>query len=380
MDPVPSGRRRLNQLWRLVFARVRRFFFPMGTHQHRMFVGTYTKATSQGIYSVTLDARTGALGAPVLAAKAPNPTFMALSPDQKFLYAVCAGPGWASSFRIDPGSPQLAPVHQDAPGTGPTPCHIAVDRTGRFAVAANYHLALAAAIPLGPGGAIGTPRVVSHSGKGPHPTRQEAAHVHSANLSPDDGFAIVCDLGLDRIYTYRVDPAAVALVPGSPPFISAAPAAGPRHLAFGRSGRFAYAINELDNTVVAYAYDRGNGGLSLLQSVPVLPPGFTGSSTAAEVCIHPNGRFLYGSSRGSDTIAVFAIDEAAGTLSPVEVVPCGGKGPRSFSLTRDGAWLACAHQDSDSLCSFQVDADSGRLRRVPGSVTVSMPVCVVFEG
>jgi 6-phosphogluconolactonase len=350
----------------------------MGANLHRMFVGTYTKAASKGIYSLTLDGRTGELGAPELAAEAPNPTFLALSPDRAILYAVCAGPSWASSFRVEAGSAKLLPVQQAAADAGPAPCHIAVDATGRFAVAANYHLALAAAIPLGPGGTLGTPRVVSHSGKGPHPTRQAAAHVHSANLPPDGRFAIVCDLGLDRIYTYRVDAAAVALVPGSPPFIAAAPAAGPRHLAFGRSGLHAYVINELDNTVVAYAYDPANGALSPAQSVSVLPQGFTGSSTAAEVRVHPNGRFLYGSSRGSDTIAVFSIDGDSGSLSPIEVVSCGGKGPRGFTLTRDGAWLVCAHQDSDSLCSFQVDPTSGRLRRVPGAVPVPMPVCVVF--
>jgi 6-phosphogluconolactonase len=350
----------------------------MGAHQHRMFVGTYTKAASRGIYRVTLDGATGALAAPELAAEAANPTYLALSPDRRFLYAVCAGPFWASSFRVDPVSQGLTPLQQQSPGTGPTPCHIAIDPTGRIAVAANYHLAQAAAIPLGPDGALGAPRVVSHAGKGPHPTRQDAAHVHSANLSPDGRFAIVCDLGLDRIYTYRIDSVAVALVPGIPPFIASAPSAGPRHLAFGGTALFAYAINELDNTVVAYAYDPAGGSLSPVQSVSVLPQGFTGNSTAAEVRIHPGGRFLYGSSRGSDTIAVFAIDPGSGKLSPVEVVPCGGKGPRNFTLTDDGAWLVCAHQDSDSLCSFQVDPVTGRLRRIPGSVSVSMPVCVVF--
>ncbi|HEY5078323.1 MAG TPA: lactonase family protein [Opitutaceae bacterium] len=352
----------------------------MGAHQHRMFVGTYTKAASRGIYSVTLDGATGALGAPELAAEAPNPTFLALSPDRGLLYAVCAGPAWASSFRVDPGRARLIPVQQQPPGTGPTPCHIAVDAAGRFAVAANYHLALAAAIPLGPDGSLGTPRVVAHTGKGPHPTRQDCAHVHSANLSPDGRFAIVCDLGLDRIYSYRIDPVAVALLPGTPPFIASAPAAGPRHLAFGRSGLHAYVINELDNTVVAYSYEPAGGKLAPMQSVSVLPPGFAGSSTAAEVRVHPGGRFLFGSSRGSDTIAVFAVDGRSGRLSPVEVVPCGGKGPRNFTLTSDGAWLVCAHQDSDTLCSFQVDPATGRLLRIPGVVSVSTPVCVVFAG
>jgi 6-phosphogluconolactonase len=345
---------------------------------HRIFLGTYTRRTSRGIYSVALDGATGALDVPKLAAETPDPTFLAHSPGREFLYAVCSGAGWASSFRIDAGTLGLTPVQRSAPDGKPTPCHIAVDATGRIAVAANYHLALAAAIPLGADGTLGAPRIVAHSGKGPDPTRQAAAHVHSANIAPDGRFALVCDLGLDRIYSYAIDAGAVSLVAAAPAFVSAKPRSGPRHLTFGRAGRHAYAINELDNTIVVYGYHPANGGLAAQQTVSVLPGGYIGDATAAEVRVHPSGKFLYGSSRGPDTLAVFAIDEATGSLSPVENVPCGGKGPRSFSLSPDGAWLVCAHQDSDTVCVFQVDPASGRLRRIPGAVSVSMPVCVLF--
>ena len=347
--------------------------------RHRLFIGTYTKGESRGIYSVGLDRATGALSAPVLAAEAPNPTFIALSPDHVFLYAVCAGPGWASSFRVDPATGELTAIQQKAPGTGPTPCHIAISPDGKIAIAANYHLGLAAAIPLRgrryPGHA---PHREPHSGKGPHPSRQTTSHVHSTNFSPDGRFAIVCDLGLDRVFTYRIDPAAVTLLPGMPPFVASSPGAGPRHLSFGKDGRNAYVINELDSTVVAYAYRPSDGALTPIQAVTVLPQGYMGEATAAEVRVHPNGRFVYGSGRGPDTIAVFAVDAASGTLSPVEIVPCGGKGPRNFTLSPDGQWLVCAHQDSNTLCSFQVDGGSGRLRRIPGTVAVPMPVCAVF--
>jgi 6-phosphogluconolactonase len=346
--------------------------------KYRLLIGTYTKGSSRGIYTLAMDGATGALSGPELAAEAPNPTFIALSPDGGLLYAVCAGDSWASSFRVDAATGLLEPIQQAAAGPGPTPCHIAVDPTGRIAIAANYHLALAAVIPLGGDGTIGTPRVVSHSGKGVHPSRQASAHVHSANFSPDARHAIVCDLGLDRIYTYRLDHERVALLPGDPPYIESSPGAGPRHLAFGRGGRHAYAINELDNTIVAYDYLPPNGGLVRLQAVSVLPAGYRGEATAAEVRVHPSGRFVYGSSRGPDTIAVFAVHETTGALTPVEVVPCGGKGPRSFALSPDGLWLACAHQDSGTVCSFRVDGPTGRLFRVPGSVEVPMPVCAVF--
>lgn len=346
--------------------------------RHRIFIGTYTKATSRGIYAMALDGATGALGAPVLAAKAPNPTFVALSPDRGLLYAVCAGEGWASSFRVDADNGALSPVQQEDPGTGPTPCHISVDQTGSIAIAANYHLGLAAAIPLSPDGTMGKPRVVAHSGSGPHPSRQTAPHVHSATFSPDCRFAIVCDLGLDRIYSYGVDRASVSLLPGDPPFIETAPGSGPRHFAFGSGGRHAYAINELDNTIVAYGYMAPNGGLVRLQAVSLLPAGYQGDATAAELRVHPNGRFVYGSSRGPDTISAFAVHRETGALAPVESIPCGGKGPRNFSISPDGRWLVCAHQDSGTLCSFSVDPETGRLTRIPGTVQLSMPVCVQF--
>jgi 6-phosphogluconolactonase len=346
--------------------------------RHRLFIGTYTKGKSRGIYSAALDTATGALDAPTVAAEAPNPTFLALSPDRRHLYAVCANEGWASSFRVEPDGARLSAVHQKPAGTGPTPCHISVDATGTVALAANYHLGLAAAIPLGPNGAMGTPRVVTHRGTGPHPTRQTQSHVHSAYFTPDGSFAVICDLGLDRVFTYRIDREAVALLAGSPPFVASAPGAGPRHFAFGRDGAHGYAINELDSTITAYDFQASNGGLSPRGSVSVLPAGYKGEATAAEVQVHPNGRFAYGSGRGPDTIAVFAVDGRSGALSLVEVVPCGGKGPRSFSLSPGGDWLVCAHQESDTLCSFRVDGATGRLARVAGTVSVPMPVCVLF--
>ena len=190
----------------------------------------------------------------------------------------------------------------------------------------------------------------------------------------------MCDLGLDRIYTYRVDRASVSLVPSDPPYVETAPASGPRHFAFGAGGRHAYAINELDNTLVAYDYLVSNGGLVRLQAVSVLPTGHRGEATAAEVRVHPNGRFVYGSCRGPDTISVFSIHGATGALAPIETVPCGGRGPRSFSISPDGRWLVCAHQDSGTPVLFQIGPRDGppkrgagfgfgldaRLRRLPG--------------
>jgi 6-phosphogluconolactonase len=346
------------------------------THPSRLFVGTYTRAGSRGIYSVALRPD-GSPGEPALAAESPNPTFLALSPDKRYLYAVASGPGWASSFRIDPVTLGLTPVQRSEPDERPTPCHISVNAPGTLALAANYHLGLAALIPLGPEGSLGAPMVVAHSGHGPDPVRQASPHVHSAFFTPGGRQAAVCDLGLDRIYNYTVDPEA-GLVAGTPAFTAAVPGAGPRHLAFSSDGRHAFVINELGNTIVTHALDTATGALTPKGSVTVLPAGYSGTSTAAEIRVHPNGRFVYGSARGPDTIAVFGADPATGALTPVETVPCGGKGPRGFALSPDGAWLVCAHQESGTLCTFSVDPGTGRLRRVSGAVSVSTPVCVVF--
>ncbi|HEY1847870.1 MAG TPA: lactonase family protein [Opitutaceae bacterium] len=340
---------------------------------HRLFIGTYTRSTSEGIYSLSLDEK-GRLGTPAVAAKAPNPTFLALAPGGGILYAVCASPNWLSSFRVDASSAALTPIDQRPAGKDPTPCHVSVGHSGRLALAANYHLGKAAIIPLGPDGMVGTPYVVTHEGKGPNPKRQNQAHVHSTYFTPDGRRALVCDLGLDKVFSYVIDPAAPSLSPAAPPWTRTTPAAGPRHLAFAPGGKRLFVVNELDCTVVPYGLD-ASGALHPGAPATLLPASYRGDATAAEVAVHPNGRFVYGSCRGPDTISVF---EAGERLSPIEIYPCGGKGPRSFALSPDGAWLVCAHQDSDSVCSFRVDPRTGTLDRVQGAVSIPMPVCVTF--
>jgi 6-phosphogluconolactonase len=345
---------------------------------HLIFVGTYTKGTGRGIYSVRLDSETGQLSAPELAAETPSPTFLALSPDKRRLYAVRNTKDMVAGFSVGAGSGSLVRIPAPASAEGVSPCHLAVDRTGRALVVANYNVPIVAALPLQADGAVGVPNVITHSGSSVHPTRQTSAHPHSTTISPDNRFVIACDLGQDRIFTYRFDPAKALLSPSDPAFVATEPGSGPRHFAFGGDGRHAYVINELANTVVAYAYDASNGALAPFQTLSTLPPEFSGESIAAEIRLHPNGRFLYGSNRGHDSIAVFAVDPPSGKLAPVEIMPAGGRTPRNFSLSPDGTWLVCAHQDSSTLCSFRVDPESGRLARVPGTVSVPMPVCVLF--
>ena len=345
---------------------------------HHLFIGTYTKGTSRGIYTAELDSLTGALSKPVLAAETSNPSFLTLSPRKDTLYAVTDAGPMAVAFHVDT-SRRLTPLEIPKATGGSAPCHVAIDRTARTLLVTHYGEGFVATLPINPDGAIGKPSVLRHQGKGFDPARQSSPHAHSVTLSPDNRFALVCDLGLDKIFTYALNADTATLTPGNPPSVSTAPGAGPRHAAFSPDGKHVYVINEMGGTVSAYAYAAANGALSHLGTQPTLPPDFQGTNTTAEVRVHPNGRFVYGSNRGHDSIAVFAREPQTGLLTLVEIVPCGGKHPRNFALSPDGAWLVCGHMNSDTLAVFRVDSATGRLSRVGESVQVPMPVCILFS-
>ncbi|MBI4624344.1 MAG: lactonase family protein [Verrucomicrobia bacterium] len=353
---------------------------------HLIYLGTYTKTSSRGIYAVRLDATTGALSAPLLAAEARDPAWITFSPDKKFLYAIQASPAQAIGFSVDAANARLTPLPAATPAltraerspVAAPPSHLAVDATGRTLLAANYGDGYVASMPIHRDGTLGAPTAIKHAGRSVHPARQDKPHAHSVTVSPDNRFVIVCDLGVDKIFSYALDAAAAQLTPATPPFVTTAPGAGPRHFKFGPDGRHAFAINEMDSTITVYNYEAGRGALTPRQTVPTLPAGFTGQSTTAEVRVHPSGKFLYGSNRGHDSIAVFGIDHATGALTPIEIVPSGGNVPRNFALSPDGAWLVCGHQGSDDLTVFRVDAATGRLSRTGHTARVPMCVCVAF--
>jgi 6-phosphogluconolactonase len=322
---------------------------------------------------------TGALGEPVVAAEIGHPSFLALSPDKTRLFSVTDSPDLAASFGIDRKRPfELERLSPPSAGTSRAPSHVAVDHTGRTLLVSHYGDGFVASLPILPDGKPGEPRIIRHEGHGLEPIRQSSPHTHSATVTPDNRFALVCDLGTDKILHYSLNATESQLAPADPAFTATAPGAGPRHATFSPDGRHFYVINEMGGTIGAYSYAQTTGALSPLGAVSTLPSGFKGENTTAEVRVHPNGRFVYGSNRGHESIAVFARDQSSGLLSPVEIVPCGGLHPRHFALSPDGAWLVCANMNSDSLVVFRTNADTGRLTRVPGSATVSMPVCVVF--
>jgi len=258
------------------------------------------------------------------------------------------------------------------------PCHLALDRAGRVLLAANYHEGLVASLPVKPDGSLGTPNVIRHAGRSAHPARQEKPHVHSVTLAPDERFVIVADLGTDRVVSYPLQTDGT-LGPAAASF-AAKPGAGPRHAKFSRDGRHLHVVNELDNTITTLAYDAATGALSLAGSMNTVPADFTGVSTAAEIRVHPVGRFVYASNRGHDSIAVFEEDVTAGRLHHVQTIASGGRTPRNFALSPDGRWLVCGHQDTPLLTVFEVDTTTGRLKRTPHSAEVPVCICVAFHG
>ena len=352
-----------------------------------LFLGasSNTPGLARGIHALRLDPASGALTEPVLAAATPNPGFLALHPNGQVLYAsgeagqisekVAAGA--VNAYTVEARAGRLSRLGQQPTG-GLSVTHLAADATGRALVTASYHGGQVAAFPLDRDGRPG-PRSASiqHSGPlGPNRARQDKPHPHSVTISPDNRFAQVCDLGLDLVVTYRLEPGEATLSAAG--LCPAARGSGPRHSKFSRDGRFLYVINELASTIVVHRHDPATGLLRPQQTASCLPPDFTGESICAEIHLHPNGRFVYGANRGHDSLAVFARDPDEGGLELVEIVPCGGRHPRHFALSPDGAWLVCANRDTNSVTVLRVDADSGRLTATPHQAALPTPTCVLF--
>jgi len=354
-----------------------------------VFLGTYTNtAKSKGIYVCRLDLATGALSNPRLAAETPSPSFLALHPTRDLLYAVNEvnefegkKMGSVSAFEIDRTTGTLKPLNRQGSG-GAGPAHIVVDGTGRNVLVANYGGGSVAVLPIAKDGSLqAASAVVQHTGSSVNKQRQSAPHAHSVNVDGANRFAYVADLGIDKVVIYRYNPDNGSLISNDPPFADVEPGAGPRHFAIHSGGRFAYVINELQCTITAFSRDASGGGLKAIQSISTLPAGQSvaqGYSTA-EVLVHPFGRFLYGSNRGHDTIAVFGIDEKTGTLTLIQHEPTQGSTPRNFGIDPSGRYLLAANLRSDSVVVFRIDAKTGRLSPAGHRIEVGAPVCVKFK-
>jgi len=347
-----------------------------------VYVGTYTDGTSKGIYRFGLDLETGKATAPVLAGEAKNPSFLALHPNGRFLYAVSevgdfggAKTGSVIAFAIDKKTGDLTRLNEVA-SEGGAPCHLVVDKGGKNLLVANYGGGTVAVLPIGPDGQLKKASALrTHEGKGPNAQRQEKPHAHGIYLDAAEHFALSPDLGADRVFVSRFDAAKGGLEAHGAGVLD--PGAGPRHLAFHPSGRFVYVINELTSTVSAFGYDVAKGALTPLQTVSALPEGFTGTSYTAEVEASPDGRFLYGSNRGHDSLAVFAVDSASGRLTPAGHVPIGGPWPRHFKIDASGRVLIAAHQRGGTVGFFRLDPKTGQPSPLGATVAVDRPACVL---
>jgi 6-phosphogluconolactonase len=362
-----------------------RFGAGRGRDDSTMYVGTYTDGRSDGVYVVRMSPTSGHLTMGGLAARTTNPSFLAPDTTRRHLYAVNEvvsyegqSSGSVTAFRIDSSTGALREINQQA-SRGGAPCYITVDRANRFVMVANYSGGNASVLPIAADGSLGAAvTVVQHSGSGPNPQRQQAPHAHSVIVAPDNRFAFVADLGIDRIMVYRYDDRTGALTPGDPPAATLAPGAGPRHFTFHPDARRAYVINELDSTVSAFDYEPRTGALGPVQTVSTLPAGYDGQNSCADIHVHPSGRFLYGSNRGHDSIVVYAIAPGTGSLSLVQHQSTMGRTPRNFAIDPTGRFLLAANQDSDSIAVFAIDSVTGRLTHTGQVLDVPAPVCLRF--
>jgi 6-phosphogluconolactonase len=363
------------------------FAFIASAREFLVYFGTYTGAKSKGIYVSRLDVETGEVTPPQLAAETVSPSFLAIHPSANYLYAANevsqfnGKPGGSiSAFAIDKATGKLTLVNQES-SVGAGPCHLVVDATGKDVLVANYGSGVIATLPVGQDGKLApASSSIRHSGSSVDPQRQKEPHAHSINLSPDNHFAFAADLGLDKIMIYQFEAERGKLRPNDPAFAAVAPGSGPRHFAFHPSGKFAYVINEMTCTITGFQYDSKTGALKELQTISTLPSAepMQPAYSTAEIQVHPSGRFLYGSNRGHDAIAVFAIDPQTGKLTAIEHVSTQGKTPRNFGIDPTGRFLLAANQNSNSVVVFRIDPQTGRLTATGRTLEVGAPVCVKF--
>ena len=356
---------------------------PAPAESVRVYVGTYTRGMSEGIYVCELDLETGRLTAPRLAAEARNPSFLAVHPNGRYLAAVNELPGGGrgrggiSSFRIDAASGKLEPIGAVS-SRGAGPCHLVIDASGKMILAANYGGGSTVAVPIDPetGRVSEASAFVQHTGRSVHP-RQKGPHAHGIALAPDNSAALVADLGLDQLLIYDIDPSRGSLKPHDPPMAELPPASGPRHVVVHPNGKWVYTVNELASTVTRFDYDAKRKTLSRAETVTTLPGDYYGSNTTAEIATTPDGRYLYASNRGHDSLACFAIDKKNGRLKSIGHVSTRGKTPRNFAIEPSGRYLLAANQATNNVVVFAIGAD-GRLKETGSQIEVGAPVCIVF--
>jgi len=355
-----------------------------GKRRTLVYIGSYSPAEQEGIHCYELNSETGKLTKLSGTRGVKNPSFLAIHPNKRYLYAVSEvadtggkPTGAVSAFAIDPKSGGLKPLNWQSSGGG-GPCYLVVDRRGGAVLVANYGGGSVESIPIGKEGRLNKPAsFIQHKGSSVNPARQKGPHAHSINVDPSNRFAVAADLGLDKVLIYRFDSSTGKLKPNDPAFAKVEPGGGPRHFAFHPTGRFGYTNNEITSSVTAFDFDAKAGKLTPLQTISTLPKPHKGNSTA-EVQVHPSGKFLYCSNRGHDSIAMFRIDQKTGKLTAIGHESTQGRTPRNFGIDPAGKFLLAANQSTNNIVVFRIDGRSGKLKATGHSVKVPRPVCVKF--
>jgi 6-phosphogluconolactonase len=345
-------------------------------------VGTYTNKTeSKGIYAFEFDSESGKLSAKGLAAEIPDPSWIVIHPNGKWVYAAneSGKQSMVTAFVLNAHSARLTQLNR-LPALGEDPCYLSFDKTGKFLFVANYTSGNVVVFPILPNGKLGQhTALVSDAGTtGPNKQRQEGPHAHWVQPSPDNRFVFVSDLGLDAILSYRFDADKGTLAPNDPPLAKLTPGAGPRHVVFSPNGKYVYVVSELNSTITAFTYDASKGTLSEFQIASTLLPTYTGRNDTAEITVDSSARWLFASNRGRDTISVFSISPADGSVEPVGEFPTGGKEPRHFAVDPTGHYLLAENQNSDTIVVFRIDPATGALKEVSQTKEIPSPVCLAF--
>jgi 6-phosphogluconolactonase len=358
---------------------------PVAAAPVTVYVGTYTGQESKGLYAFDFDPGKGEATSARLVAEIASPSFLALHPNGNFLYAVNETSeingekgGGLSAFKIGTNHDLTALNTKSTKGDGP--CHLFVDQKGRNILAANYGGGSVISYQLEPDGRLGAPgSFIQHQGSSVNAQRQEGPHAHGVYLDRANRLALVPDLGLDKVMIYDFDAANAGLKPANQPFAAVKPGSGPRHLAIHPNGKLVFVLSEMASTVTTFSFDSKTGTMKDLTTVSTLPKSFEGNSSTAEIFVHPNGRFVYASNRGDDSIAAFSVDESTGRLTSIQRQSTGGKTPRNFNIDPSGNWLLAANQESGTISIFKVDPQSGKLTMTGQQINVPTPVCLVFS-
>ncbi|MCC7334216.1 MAG: lactonase family protein [Pirellulaceae bacterium] len=347
-----------------------------------VFVSAFTAGEEGAIHAYHFDSQSGQLKLLQRTTDVENPFFLAISPDQRFLYAIDAKEfggqedEFVAAYAIEADTGTLRRLNRQS-ARGTASCYLAVDASGKSVLVANYSSGTVAALPVRDDGSLGSAASFVQHGDGSDDAQgQNGAKAHCFVISPDNRFALAADLGIDKILNYRLDAATALLAPNeAQPFVQLPPGSGPRHLTFHPHGQRVYVINELNSTVTFFDYATDSGALTQRQTISTLPDDFSGKSFTADVKITPDGKFLYGTNRGHDSIAVFRIADD-GQLQRVGIEPSLGKGPQNLLITPDGRWLMCANMPGNSLVVFAIDATTGSLQATAEPISIPMPSCI----